>query len=791
MKRIKQIFILLMMVLGISLQAQTIQMRIPDLTATNGDVIDIPVYVDNSLSGLNVFSYQLQISYNANLLLYNSVIVAGTMSSSWGLPTVNPAGNLQIANAGGSALSGTGTLLYIRFNCISNGGTAINFNGGSTNNYFNEGSPEMTFDNGYISIAALPVITIGPNTALLSVGEQLQCYVSGGTAPYSWDLTNPAVASINSAGLLTATSHGFTKATVQDDNGIYDETNGDIEIRAMKLSMPSVSEWQGSTIEIPINTTSLSGLNVLSGDISFTFNGNILSPTGINTTGTLLSGYSNIVMNNSIPGTVNIGFAGTTPLTGSGILLYVQFDISATNTGNTSLTFSNALFNESLLAKTENGYFTMIHYNNIYISPSTWSLVAGQTKQFTASGGLPPFTWSTTDPTVASIDGAGILTALKNGIIQVVATDAVGSIGTSGNVTVYDTYVSLPHVYASLGSQYDMPVLISTIPGGQDVFAIQGTISFESPELLALDIITTGTMTNGWTFATNVSGNTITFAGAGTSSFNTAGAMFKVRFQLTPELINGENAWVNINDIMLNEGVPFPTLVNGSITGAGGIILDLKAFLEGPFNLTEMNTDLNPFYIPNNQPYNISSLDYDGSESFGAVPNADVVDWVLVELRETSGSAATATAATMVARQAALFLKNGEIVGTDGISNLIFGFIPTDNLYAVVWHRNHLGIMSSIPLAIGGGIYSYDFTTALGKAYLNGQTSLGSGKYGMYAGNSDGNATINTTDITSRWKLQAGESGYFSADMDMNSQVNNFDKNDVWLPNEGKGSQVP
>ncbi len=793
MKRIKQILIPLMIVLGFSLQAQLIQMRIPDLTATIGDVIDIPVYVDNSLTGLNVFSYQLQISYNAGLLSYNSIIVTGTMSQTWGTPTVNAPSYLNIANAGGSPLSGTGILFYIRFDCISSGNTTINFNGGITNNYFNEGSPEMTFDNGYLSIAALPVITIGPNSALLSVGEQLQCYVSGGTAPYTWDVTNPAVASISSSGLLTATSHGYTKATVQDDVGTYDETNGDIEIRAMKLTMPSVSEWQGSTIEIPITTTSLNGLNILSGDISITFNGNILSPTGINTTGTLLSGYSNIVVNNSISGALNIGFAGTTALSGDGILLYIQFDISAINTGNTGLSFTDALFNEALPAKTENGYFTMIHYNTIYISPSTWSIVVGQTKQFSASGGLPPFTWSTSDPTVAIIDGAGILTPLKSGIIQVMAMDAVGSIGTSGNVTVYDTYVTLPHVYASLGSQYDMPVLISTIPGGQDVFGIQGTISFESPELVAIDIVTVGTMTNGWTFASNVSGNTITFAGAGTTSFNTAGAMFKVRFQLTADLIDGENAWVNINSIMLNEGVPFPTTVNGSITGAGGIILDLIANLEGPFNGTDMNTDLNPFFIPNNQPYGVSPWSYGGGESFGAVPNADVVDWVLIELRETAGGAATATAGTMVARQAALLLKNGDIVGTDGISNLIFGFIPSNNLYAVLWHRNHCSIMSAIPLTIGGGIYTYDFSNTAGKVYggILGHKMLAAGIYGMFTGDGNKDQDIDILDITGPWTTDAGSSGYYYGDFDINSQVNNFDKNDVWLPNDGKGSQVP
>ena len=792
MKKIKYILLLCIVLTGFHVRSQ-IQMRIPTLPSTVGNSIDVPVYVDNSLTGLNVVSFQLKITYNSSYLSYTSSIITGTMVSGWGNPTVNSStpGTLNIAHAGATALTGTGILFYIRFQCIASGTSSVAFSGGTASNFFNEGTPVMTFVNGSVTISPAPFITVSPNTALLSVGETQQFTVSGGTAPYSWSLTNPATGTISSTGLMTTAAPGFTKVNVQDNGGIVDQTDGDIEIRAMKLTLPSVSEWQGGTIEIPITTTSLTGYGLLSGEIKITFNGNILTPTGYNTTGTLLQGYSNISMNNTIAGSTTFAFAGTTALAGTGILIKLIFNISAVNTGSTALNFTSAIFNETMLAKTVNGYFTMITFGNIYISPNTYSIVAGQTKQFVASGGIPPYNWSSSDNTVATVDGAGILTALKSGVIQLSVIDNVGASGTSGNISVFDTYVSLPNVFGQLGTQYDMPVLISTIPVGQSVYAVQGTISFKSPELTALDIITTGTMSDGWSFAKIVSGNTITFAGAGTVPFNSPGAMFKVRFQLNAELTNGEYAYVNINNILLNEGIPLPLTGNGSITGTGGIVVSLKTMLEGPFNGTDMNTHLNPWSIQHTQPYNTAPWNYNGSESFIAVPNANVVDWVLIELRETAGGAATATSATVVARQAALLLKNGSIVANDGISNLLFGISVTNNLYVVIWHRNHLGIMSSVPVTIGGGVYTYDFTTALSKAYLNGQKSLGGGKYGMFAGNADGNYTINATDISSKWDLQAGKSGYHSADMNLNSQVNNGDKNDVWLPNLGTTYTLP
>ena len=800
MKRIKNKILLIIVVLsGYLIQAQPIQMTIPDdATHTVGDVITIPVNVDNSLTGFDVLSYQFRIYFNSAVLSLNSIDVAGTMSASWGTPIYNNSepNYINIANAGTTALTGTGTLFNLNFTCIGSGATWVNFDGDAVNNYFNEGFPPMLYDDGYITISALPTININPDVGLLSVGEELQFSVSGGDAPFTWDVTDPAVASIVSngptTGMLTALSQGFTKVNVEDDNGITDETTGFVEVRAMKLTIPDTSEWQGGVIEIPVYTTTLDGLGIMSGEMDFSFNGNILSPTGINTTGTLLESYSNIVFNNLFTGILNVSFAGTTALSGAGVLFYIQFDISAINAGPTWIYFGEALFNESIPAKTDDGYFTMITYGNISITPNTYTIVAGETKQFVASGGVPPYnTWSSSDPTVASIDGAGILTAHKSGIIQITVIDDVGASKTSGNIDVYDTYVSLPHVNGSLGTLYDMPVLMSTLPVGQSVLAIQGSISFESPELAALSIETAGTMTNGWTFASNISGNTINFAGAGTVSFNSPGVMFNIRFQLTPDLINGENAWVNINNITLNEGIPLPLTVNGSITGTDGVIVSLNAFLEGPFDVTNMSTDLNPSVIPNNQPYNTPPWSYSGTESVGAIPSGSISDWILVELRDTPGSAATATPGTRIARQAGFILNDGSIVSTDGISNMIFGVAVSNNLYVIVWHRNHLGIMSAIPLTFGGGLYSYDFTTAASKAYLSGQQNLGGGNYGMYAGDADGNGEVHLDDIDLRWSIEAGNNGYFGGDMNLDSEIDNQDKNNVWLPNNNISDQIP
>jgi hypothetical protein len=225
------------------------------------------------------------------------------------------------------------------------------------------------------------------------------------------------------------------------------------------------------------------------------------------------------------------------------------------------------------------------------------------------------------------------------------------------------------------------------------------------------------------------------------------------------------------------------------------ILLDLKAMLEGPFNGTDMSTSLNiANLIPLNQPYSSdpsAKWHYTGTESVPGIPNADVVDWVMIELRDAP-SASGATGTTMVDEKAAFILKDGSVVATDGMS-LPKSYAATfaNDPYIVIWHRNHLGILSSNPMImVGLGIYSYDFTTNLSQAYLNGQKDLGGGIYGMFGGNGVPDKFIDNPD-KNLWTTHAGTTGYLAPDYNMDIQVDNKDKNDIWVPNDGEGTKVP
>jgi len=239
---------------------------------------------------------------------------------------------------------------------------------------------------------------------------------------------------------------------------------------------------------------------------------------------------------------------------------------------------------------------------------------------------------------------------------------------------------------------------------------------------------------------------------------------------------------------------PFGTLCFGEFNACEFSLysFDLSVLLEGAFNGIDMNTDLyDQVVLPNNQPYNVSPWNYDGTETITAPPGSDIIDWVLVELRETSGDALTATPDKFLDHQAALLLSDGSIVQPDGSGFLLYTGTITQNLYVIVYHRNHLAVMSASALVDIGGTYTYNFTDALSKAYLDGQKTLGSGMYGMIGGDSDASGTIYITDKYMHWTIDAGDAGYLMSDLNLDTQVNNPDKNDNWVMNFAESSKVP
>ena len=214
------------------------------------------------------------------------------------------------------------------------------------------------------------------------------------------------------------------------------------------------------------------------------------------------------------------------------------------------------------------------------------------------------------------------------------------------------------------------------------------------------------------------------------------------------------------------------------------ILVKVKVFLQGPYSGTAMTTALNTgslIPLSSSTAYNTTTYGYT-NKTVTAIPNANVVDWVLVELR--TGTAA----ASKVETQAAFLLNNGSIVDIDGSSDLAFNTAAAGNYYIVVRHRNHLAVMSIGTVILPNGTV-YDFT-ASGQAYGSTPTvAVSTGVYAMWCGDTDGSGAVDATDRANTWNSR-NTSGYAGNDTDLSGAVDATDRANTWK-NRNILTQVP
>lgn len=249
----------------------------------------------------------------------------------------------------------------------------------------------------------------------------------------------------------------------------------------------------------------------------------------------------------------------------------------------------------------------------------------------------------------------------------------------------------------------------------------------------------------------------------------------------------------------------FGSVLGGSNTGGSKIIeapthlLDLKVYIEGPFNGTDLNPTLNTIgYLPLAQPFNQPPWNYEGTESVASIPNSDVVDWVLVELRKTTGDSSTATVDKQFERQALFLLKDGTVVDDDGLTNPRFSIIlqgtkDSEKVHGVVYAPGHVNERTSSEMSQAKSFtFSYDFTSGPDQAYGGGSAhkELAPGIWGMISGDGNHDGQVNNEDKNEVWLLEFGNSGYYFGDFNRDGNVDLSDIIDYWKPNAGAGSKI-
>lgn len=217
----------------------------------------------------------------------------------------------------------------------------------------------------------------------------------------------------------------------------------------------------------------------------------------------------------------------------------------------------------------------------------------------------------------------------------------------------------------------------------------------------------------------------------------------------------------------------------------------LNAFVEGAFNGTDMDTTLyHNDLISLTQPYNTAPWNYSGTESVSSIPKG-VVDWVLVEVRDAK-NAGLALPSTMVERQAAFLMMDGSIKYIDACANLDFNISLSQGMFIVLYHRNHVSVLSGSSLSETNGVYQYDFSTSENQVFGGGlaHKELVSGVWGMMSGDGNADGEVDNKDKDDVWEPDEAATGYLPGDFNLDGIVDSNDLN-YWDPNGGKASGVP
>lgn len=215
------------------------------------------------------------------------------------------------------------------------------------------------------------------------------------------------------------------------------------------------------------------------------------------------------------------------------------------------------------------------------------------------------------------------------------------------------------------------------------------------------------------------------------------------------------------------------------------LLLNIRALLDGPFkDATGLMADgLRALgLVPLHEPYSESGYAYSG---FGAVgplapillahegPDA-IVDWVVVELRDASD------AGQVISSRPALVQRDGDVVEVDATGPVRISVLPGAYHIAVL-HRNHLGVMTALPVELNAAANIIDLTDGSTQTYGTDAQRLRAGVRLLWAGDvtSDGLVKYTGANNDRDPVLQvvggvvptATTSGYHPADVNLDGTV--------------------
>lgn len=255
--------------------------------------------------------------------------------------------------------------------------------------------------------------------------------------------------------------------------------------------------------------------------------------------------------------------------------------------------------------------------------------------------------------------------------------------------------------------------------------------------------------------------------------------------RLTPVTRDGSSNYVSTTGLTIAELANEWKLADPRYTMIATALLR-GSWTAGPNMTTSLNSG---GIIPLSQPYNVTPFNYTGTENVASIPNANIVDWVLLELRKpTSGLPQDALSGTLIGRKAGFLLNNGSVVDLDGVTPISFDINKQGAAFMAVRHRNHLGVLSISLPSNATGTYTNDYRVLANSYKATGTSSdpvillAGGVHYGLWAGDANKSGNLAASDVNAvKLAIASSATGYQLTDVNLTANIAASDINLVKL----------